>query len=158
MRNHKRNCSRNFFPPNEETNSVRNRSNIIGVEQLYRNRWIYPLTFIGGRLLIVIKKPGASWRTAENFKYPSWQQPKLSARIYRAAAHVFPLLCTRMPRTTEEKKRREKKEKVHTHTYIYKKKHGNACHWLVVVQPSLHLVRGIVVTIQRDKDREMIFR
>lgn len=64
------------------------------------------------------KKPGASWRTAENFKYPSWQQPKLSARIYRAAAHVFSLLCTRMPlsrKRREEKKRREKKEK---NTYI----------------------------------------
>lgn len=60
---------------------------------------------------IVAKKPGGSWRTAENFKYPSWQQPKLSARIYRAAAHVFSLLCTRMPLSRKRGWRRRKEEK-----------------------------------------------
>lgn len=82
------------------------------------------------------KKPGASWRTAENFKYPSWQQPKLSARIYRAAAHVFSLLCTRMPLSRKRQRRRkeEKREKKCTYICIHKctyKKETRKRVWLI---------------------------
>lgn len=82
------------------------------------------------------KKPGASWRTAENFKYPSWQQPKLSARIYRAAAHVFSLLCTRMllSRKRQRRRKEEKREKKYTYICIHKctyKKETRKRVWLI---------------------------